>query len=131
MKTRILVADDDDALRILYKQIFETENFEVDLAENGQKAFMLMQNGGYDLVLLDIQMPNMDGFMAMEALKRVPPTKPNGPIYFLTNDKDQATMAKGISFPVNGYLIKSDYTPDELVAEVKKILDLQKNKPPV
>lgn len=122
---RILVADDEQSLRDLYKNIFESEGFQIDLAEDGEKAFILLQNGGYDLVLLDIQMPKMDGFKTMEALKRLPPSKPNGPIYFLTNDKDQATIAQGISLEVSGYLVKSDYTPEELVKEVKRILAAQ------
>lgn len=125
---KILVADDEESLRSLYKQLFEVEKYQVDLAEDGEQALTFLQKGGYDLVLLDIQMPKMDGFATVEALKRIPSVIPNGPIYFLTNNEDEVAIAKGISLDVQGYLIKSQYTPDKLVVEVKRILEENKAK---
>jgi len=98
------------------------------LAEDGEQALIFLQKGGYDLVLLDIQMPKMDGFATVEALKRISSVIPNGPIYFLTNNEDEVAVAKGISLDVQGYLIKSQYTPDKLVVEVKRILEEEKAK---
>lgn len=128
---RILVADDELALRNLYKQVLEAENFQVDLAEDGEQALSMLQKGGYDLVLLDVQMPKMDGFATIEALKRIPSEKPNGPIYFLTNKEDESAIAKGISLEVQGYLIKSQYTPDQLVEEIKRILNIKETNAPI
>jgi len=125
---KILVADDEASLRSLYKQLFEAEKYQVDLAEDGEQALIFLQKGGYDLVLLDIQMPKMDGFATVEALKRISSVIPNGPIYFLTNNEDEVAVAKGISLDVQGYLIKSQYTPDKLVVEVKRILEEEKAK---
>jgi len=125
---RILVADDESALRNLYKQILEAEKYEVDIAEDGEKALEYLQKGGYNLILLDVQMPNMDGLAAVSALKRTSSEKPNGPIYFLTNNQDDITIAKSVALEVQGYLIKSQYTPDLLIKEIKRILDGEKSK---
>lgn len=125
---KILVAEDDEALRNLYKQVLESANFKVDVAKDGEQALSLLQRGGYDLVLLDIHMPKIDGITAVGMLKKTPPVTPNGPIYFLTNDNDATTMAEGVTLDVRGYLVKSQYTPKDLVTEVNRILDLEKNK---
>lgn len=125
---RILIADDEDNLRNLYKQILEAENYIVDTAENGEVALPMLLDGGYDLVLLDVRMPKMDGLSTVKNLKQATPKKLNGPIYFLTNDEDDITIAKSISLDIQGYLIKSQYTPDKLVVEVKRILTNEKEK---
>lgn len=125
---KILVADDEVALRNLYKQIFEAEGLQVETAEDGEQALTMLQEGGYDLVFLDVKMPKMDGISTVKNLKRTLSSKPNGPIFFLTNSEDEITIAKGVSLEVQGYLIKSQYTPDLLVKEVKRILEVEKSK---
>lgn len=125
---KILVADDDIALGNLYKQVFEAEKIEVDLAEDGEKALVLIQKGGYDLILIDVKMPKMDGFALVEASKKVTPASPNGPIFFLTNSEDEMAIAQGVSLEVQGYLIKSQYDSDTLVKEVKRIIEEAKLK---
>jgi DNA-binding response OmpR family regulator len=120
---KILVADDEMTLRNIYKQMLEEEGYQVDLAEDGERALVLLQEGGYDLVLLDVQMPKMNGMETVEALKRIHSSKPNGPIFFLTNNSDEVTIAKGVDLEIQGYLIKSQYTPDKLVREVNRILN--------
>ena len=125
---KILVVDDDVSFRTLYKQILEAENFQVETADDGVQALKLLQEGGYDLVLLDLKMPKMDGFATVENYKRTPPKTPNGPIFFLTNSEDEITIAKCVALEAQGYLIKSHYTPDMLVQEVKRILEAEKSK---
>ena len=125
---KILVVDDDAILGNLYKQVFEAEKIEVDLAEGGEQALMLIQKGGYDLILIDVRMPEMDGFATVEASKKLIQEKPNGPIFFLTNSDDEMAIAQGVSLEVQGYLIKSQYDSDTLVKEVKRIIEESKLK---
>jgi len=125
---RILVVEDEIVLKDLYKQILEAEKYQVDTAEDGERALAMLQEGGYDLVLLDVKIPKMDGFAVVENLKKNPPKKPNGPIFFLTNSEDEAAIANSVSLGVQGYLTKSQFTPDTLVKEVKRILDTEKSK---
>lgn len=125
---KILVVDDDAVLGNLYKQVFEVEKIEVDLAESGEQALDLIKKGGYDLILIDVRMPGMDGFATVEASKKFTPEKPNGPIFFLTNSEDEMAIAQGVSLEVQGYLIKSQYDSDTLVKEVKRIIEESKLK---
>jgi CheY-like chemotaxis protein len=127
MKT-ILVVEDETYLRDLYKQVLESEHFVVETAIDGEVALQLLQKGGYDLVLLDIVMPKIDGITVMQKLQESPPQKKNGPILFLTNSEEQTSIASGIALNARGYLIKSDYNPGQLVNEVKRILEEERVK---
>lgn len=115
---RILVVEDDLFLRELYTDILSAEGYKVDTAVDGEEALQKIKAGGYDLVLLDIIMPKMDGLSVMRQIQNNPPQNPNKCVIFLTNlDKDEeikTALKLG-----NGYLIKSQITPGSLVENVK------------
>ncbi len=118
---KILLAEDDQFLRELYNETLTDEKYTVETAVDGEDAYTKLHNGGYDLVLLDIVMPKMDGIAVMVKLKDTPPVSPNGPVIFLTNlDKDDK-IKEALTYG-NSYIIKSQITPGDLVAEVKKYL---------
>jgi putative two-component system response regulator len=81
-----------------------------------------MKRGGYDLVLLDIMLPKMDGFQILEKLQADPPSSPNRGVLILTNLGKEVNIAKGVSLGVRGYLTKTDNTPDKVIEEVKNYL---------
>src|SRR3972149_5822959 len=122
---RILVVEDDLFLRELYADILSGEGYKVDTAQDGEVALEKMKVGGYNLVLLDIIMPKMDGLSVMKQLQNNPPLAPNKCVIFLTNlDKDEeikTALQLG-----NGYLIKSQITPGSLVEEIKGYLNKYK-----
>lgn len=122
---RILVVEDDLFLRELYTDILTAEGYKVEGAQDGEEALQKIKLGGYDLVLLDIIMPKMDGLTVMRQVQNSPPQNPNKCVVFLTNlDKDEeirTALKLG-----NGYLIKSQITPGTLVEEVKKYLEQYK-----
>lgn len=122
---RILVVEDDLFLRELYTDILSGEGYKVDSAADGEEALQKMKVGGYNLVLLDIIMPKMDGLSVMKQLQNTPSQTSNKCVVFLTNlDKDEeirTALQLG-----NGYLIKSQITPGSLVQEVKVYLDKYK-----
>ena len=119
---RILIVEDDLFLRELYTDVLSAEGYKVDAAADGEEALQKMKVGGYNLVLLDIIMPKMDGLEVMRQIQNTPPQAPNKCVVFLTNlDKDEeirTALKLG-----NGYLIKSQITPGSLVEEVKTYLD--------
>lgn len=121
---RILVVEDDTFLRELYADVLSAENYKVESAVDGEDALAKMKLGGYDLVLLDIIMPKMDGLSVMKEMQNSKPLAPNKCVVFLTNlDKNEeirTAMQLG-----NGYLIKSQITPGSLVEEVKMYLGKQ------
>ena len=121
-KKQILLVEDDELIRQLYGKILTTAGYEVIEAPDGNIAFKLMHEGGYDLVLLDIMLPGMNGLDILESLTQTPPTKPLGAVIVLTNLDQDTTIAKGLSYGVRGYLIKSQVTPDIIRREVEAAL---------
>lgn len=122
---RVLVVEDDLFLRELYTDILSAEGYKVETASDGEEALQKIKVGGYDLILLDIIMPKMDGLSVMRHMENNPPQNPNKCVIFLTNlDKDEeikAALQLG-----QGYLIKSQITPGSLVNEIKVYLNKYK-----
>lgn len=119
---KILVVEDDQALRDLYILILKDAGFEVDSAEDGQLGLDAILRGGYDLVLLDIVLPKIDGIHILETLKTTVPAIPNGNIVVLSNLGHDDIVGRAIELGASGYLIKSDHTPDQIVSAVKDFL---------
>lgn len=120
---RILIVEDDQLLRDLYIEILTSEGFQVESAADGQAGYDAMYQGGYDLVLLDVMLPKMDGLSILGKItNETPPLKPNGMVVILSNLGQDSAIAQAVNLGARGYLIKSDLTPDKVVAEVKKYL---------
>ena len=113
---KILVADDEMAIRLLYSEELKEEGYEVYTAANGREALDIIENVALDLVILDIKMPEMDG---IEALRQIKEKKPNLPVVLSTAygdyKQDFATWAS------DDYLVKSSDLED-LKKSVKKHL---------
>jgi len=115
---KILIVEDDRELLEVYSDVLKAEGYEIDTADDGEKALAKMIEGGYDLVLLDIILPRINGFEVMGQLKGLPPLQnPNKCVVFLTNLDKGEEVEKGLKLG-NGYLIKSQLTPGDLVREV-------------
>jgi len=128
-KIKILVVEDDLFLRDLYCELFQDEGFFVDSASDGPEGFAKMKKGGWDIVLLDIVLPKMDGLEIMRRLRDDPPKNPNGPVVFLTNLGKDEPIKEGFRLGGVGYLIKSQFTPDQVLAEIKNFLAKSKEEP--
>ena len=68
-KTRLLIAEDDPTNRKIFNLMFIRSKFDVDFAEDGQKAVEMWEKGGYDAILMDVQMPRLDGFAATGVIR--------------------------------------------------------------
>lgn len=119
---KILVVEDDLVLKDLYVELLTDEGYQVDSAVDGEEGLKKMEKGGWDLILLDIILPKMDGLQIMEKLKKSPPKEKNGPVVFLTNLGNDQAIKKGLSLGGIGYLIKSQFTPPEVLHEVRTFL---------
>jgi two-component system response regulator ResD len=122
MNEKILVVEDDQFLRELYDELLKGEGYTVDLAEDGQIGLDKASAGGYNLVLLDIMLPKIDGLEILRKLKASPPKQPNGPTVLLTNLGQDSIIKEGFSLGASGYLIKSAMNPDQVLNEVKVFL---------
>jgi len=71
MKARILVVDDEEHIRMLFKEELEEEGYTVELASNGLEALEKVKSDTFDLIVLDIKMPGMDGITALNEVKKL------------------------------------------------------------
>src|SRR4030067_2057416 len=128
MAQRILVVEDDQFLRDLYDDLLREEGYDVELAADGQEGLDKILKGGYNLILLDIMLPKMDGLEILRQVRDKTPEKPNGPTVLLTNLGQDSIIKEGFNLGASGYLIKSAMNPDQVLSEVKVFLD--KGNPP-
>lgn len=120
--TNILLVEDEQYLRELYQEILTEQGYKVETASDGEEGFNKVKQGGWDLVILDIILPKMNGLEIMRKLKNEAPLKPNKKIVFLTNlDKDEE-IKEALQLG-DGYFIKSQITPGSLVNELKSYLN--------
>ena len=119
---KILVVEDEEYIRDLYVQILQKEGYLVDSASDGEEAFMKMSKKEYDLILLDIILPKIDGLQVLEKLKKES-KKITAPVVLLTNLSQEVVVAKAMNYGVRGYMVKSDLTPSDILTEVRGYLN--------
>ncbi|MDR0364637.1 MAG: response regulator transcription factor [Bacteroidales bacterium] len=115
---KILLVDDDLKNSMLLKKFIEAEGYAVTYANNGQVAWELFQSLKPDLVLLDINMPEMNGF---ELAQKIRNTNTNVIIFFLTDRTEISDRLHGFNLKGNDYIPKPFY-PEELIAKMKERL---------
>ena len=118
MKKRILVVDDDAMNLMLTKRILEKE-YNVLLAESGKEALLKMKGEKIDLILLDIDMPEMNGIETFERMKEI---SVDIPVIFLTASGYEDDVRSAIRLGAVNYL-KKPFFPKELLKRVAKELD--------
>src|SRR3989344_6700117 len=123
MAQRILVVEDDEFLRELYEELLKGEGYDVTVAVDGDEGLTQMAAGGFELVLLDIMLPKMDGLEILRHMKDKPAKQANGPVVLLTNLGQDSIIKEGFALGASGYLIKSAMNPDQVLSEVKVFLD--------
>lgn len=116
---KILLVEDDQFSSDLYSEILKDAGFGVTCANDGEKGYQAMKTGSWDLVLLDVILPKMDGFDILKKLKKEGHLKKIKHIFLLTNLTQETGAKKKSQFSVDEYLIKSSLTPDQLVEKVK------------
>lgn len=125
MQKKILIIEDEVILGDMYITKFKSEGFEVFLARNGEDGIKISAKEKPDLILLDILMPGITGFGVLEKLKQNKETK-NIPVLILTNLSDPPNIEKSFQLGAKEFLLKTDYTPQELVKKIEKILEFFK-----
>ncbi|MFA6512514.1 MAG: response regulator [Patescibacteria group bacterium] len=119
---KILVVEDDQFLRDLYVDILTSAGYEVQQASDGEEGYKLIHQGGYDLVLLDIMLPKIDGISILKLAQATPPEKSNRHIVILSNLGQDSIIAEAVNLGARGYMIKSELTPEQALNEVKRYL---------
>jgi len=105
-RLRILVVDDSPLVRLYYRNILERAGFEVEQAINGIEAIEKVQTQAFDLVVVDVNMPKMDGFSFLRALRRSAPTVATLPALVITTESSEYDLDDARVAGANFYLIK-------------------------
>lgn len=114
---RILIVDDDPYIRELLVHFLTREGFELQEAADGEEALTALAESPFDLVILDIMMPNMDGWELCQELR----SSYELPVLMLTAMGETAQKVKGFQLGTDDYMVKP-FEPDELVMRVKALL---------
>lgn len=117
MKSKILIIEDDVAIANIEKDYLEINNYEVDLAFDGKSGFDKAVNNNYDLILLDIMLPKIDGFSLCRQLRELLDI----PILIVSAKTEDIDKIRGLGLGADDYIVKP-FSPNELVARVKSNL---------
>ncbi len=120
-KKKILLVEDDKMISSMYKTKLEQEGYLVILAENGAAAIDLAFAEKPDLILLDIILPQVDGFSVLRQLRASESMK-KAPIIMLTNLGTDEDKEKGKKYGATDYLVKARLTPSQIGEKIKKYL---------
>ncbi len=111
---RILVADDEKEIKFLLKKYLEREGYKVDCVNNGKEALSAVRNHSYELIILDIMMPEIDGIEVCRMIRN----QTTAPIFMVTAKDDEIDKVLGLSIGADDYITKP-FSVKELVARVK------------
>ncbi len=112
--SRILIVEDDNNILQLERDYLEANGFETEFALDGNKGIQKALNGSFDLILLDIMLPGIDGFQVCKTIRE---TK-DIPILLVSAKKEDLDKINGLGFGADDYIVKP-FSPGELVARVK------------
>lgn len=118
LKTKILLAEDDENLGILLKEYLKARNFDAELFTNGEKALKSLERNSYDICVLDVMMPVMDGFTVAKEIRKY---KKDMPIVFLTAKSMKEDVLEGFAIGADDYLTKP-FSMEELIFRIDAIL---------
>jgi DNA-binding response OmpR family regulator len=123
--TRIAIIEDDQTISQMYRMKFESDGFDVQLADNGKNGVELVKSFEPEIILLDLQMPEMDGTEALTEIRKHDWGK-DVPVIILTNMGEEESPKALAALNVESYIVKADLTPSQVVGKVKDTLGLTK-----
>jgi len=119
---RVLIAEDNPVNVMLMKKLFSKWKIIPTIAENGERAVEIMQYGNFDIILMDLQMPIMNGFDASIEIRKMPdPAKANIPIIALTASALFDIKEQVVNAGMNDYVAKP-FKPDELMEKIQNLV---------
>lgn len=124
-ETKILLVEDDDALRFIVKDNLEQYNYIVEVAENGEIALELFNKNSFDLILLDVMLPKIDGFQVAQTIRK---TNDHVPIIFLTARSMTEDRITGLTLGGDDYIPKP-FSMEELLLKIKIFLKRSGSQP--
>ena len=118
----ILIVDDEALIRDVIKDYIEAEGYTCDEADDGTLAIKLVEENAYDLIIMDIMMPHMDGYQAIKEIKSLK----NIPTIMLSARTSEFDKLHGFDIGIDDYVTKP-FSPKELIARIKAVTKRYKN----
>ena len=117
---KLLIVEDEQDIRELYSEILRDEGYEVTEAWDGEVGLKTALSGRFDIILLDVMLPKVDGLKILKEIKKKPELS-KIPVILLTNLGADAVIKEAFTLGAEAYVIKSEYTPDQVIKEVNKV----------
>lgn len=121
---KILIVDDEAMIRQVLREYAEFEGYKTDEAENGMEAIYKCRETNYDLIIMDIMMPKLDGFSAVKEIKKIADI----PVLMLSARNEEYDKLFGFELGVDDYVVKP-FSPKEVMARIAAIIK-RRNRPP-
>lgn len=119
--TKIIIIEDDQVINQMYRMKFEAAGFDVSTASDGEIGVKMVEKTKPDIILLDLQMPHMDGATALKHI-RASKSSAKTPVIILTNLGAEEAPKELQELNIHSYIVKAELTPSQVVAEVKQAL---------
>lgn len=128
---RVLIAEDDFFIRDIYSKVFALAGYTVDVAVDGEDTLnkIKIQQQPYDMLLLDIMMPKMTGLDVLKQIRAMNTPVKNMSVFILSNLGQQNIIEEAFKIGMDGYIIKSQMTPQQIVDEINTYFE-NKNAAP-
>ena len=121
LKNNILIIEDEHDICEVYSEVLSMAGYKVQGAADGETGMQKIRDENWDVLLLDIMLPGKDGLKILKEIRANPELR-KGLVVALTNLNSESIIKEAFDQGVDGYLIKSEITPDKVVEEVNKIL---------
>lgn len=115
--SKLLIVDDETNIRLVVKEYAEFEGYETAEAENGMQAIEMVRENDFDLIIMDVMMPKLDGYSACKEIKKIK----NIPVIMLSARGEEYDKLFGFEIGVDDYVVKP-FSPKELMARIKVVL---------
>ena len=115
--SRILIVDDESDIRNVVKEYAEFEGYEVAEAEDGMQAIEAVKNNDFDIIVMDVMMPKLDGYSACKEIKKIKSI----PVIMLSARGEEYDKLFGFEIGVDDYVVKP-FSPKELMARIKVVM---------
>ena len=118
---KVLIVEDDVFISELYVRALKKAGYDIALATNGPQGLDLGKTGDFDLMLLDIMIPDMTGIEVLNELRKERDQAPNMKIIITTNLEQDDELRDSVESLADGYIIKADITPKVLVKMIQQM----------
>jgi len=120
-KKKILLVEDDALILKMLSEQLSHAGYEISMAQDGEEGINKTHELAPDLIILDLTLPKIDGIEVLAKIKADPVTS-NIKIFILSNNNQDETIKRALKLGVDDYMIKVNFTPEEIVGKVDKVL---------